>query len=297
MKRLLLSMVVGAMSVLPMLAEENEYVPVVREGVEWGHKAVYRGVNVETKVIYYREQLKGDTVIDGNTYKKCYRYTERELNTATAELVSVMREADKKLYVRVLNARKSLPIVDYPLPNLEGDDAVFDLNPSNSEVINEITIVGKKRKMMSFVGVSEDCPSVVKFLEGTGFVDYDNNEYGLPMQMKCACLAFWDKFITYEKIVGGDIVYKTDNFDENDPALRTDGVITAAADDSMVRFIGGVGVITMTTNAGTTSRYAIYGIDGTMLDSGVIDEVKTVALPSGIYVVRTETGSTKVEVK
>lgn len=297
MKRLLLSMVVGAMSVLPMLAEENEYVPVVREGVEWGHKAVYCGVNVETKVIYYREQLKGDTVIDGNTYKKCYRYTERELNTATAELVSVMREADKKLYVRAQNARKSLPIVDYPLPNFEGEDAVYDLNPSNSEVINEITIAGKKRKMMSFVGVYGDRPSVVKFLEGTGFVDDNNNEYGLPMQMKCASLAIWDKFITYEKIVGGDIVYKTDDFDENDPALRTDGVVVAVADDAAVRSIGGVGVITMTTNAGATSRYAIYGIDGTMLGNGVIDEVKTVALPSGIYIVRTETGSAKVDVK
>lgn len=61
MKRLLLLIAVSIVwSGSVLQAQEYEYVPLVREGVEWG----YTGDLGD-----YRCQIKGDTIIDGTTYK------------------------------------------------------------------------------------------------------------------------------------------------------------------------------------------------------------------------------------
>ena len=91
MKRLLLLIAVSIVwSGSVLQAQEYEYVPLVREGVEWG----YTGDLGD-----YRCQIKGDTIIDGTTYKKFYRYTTCGLQKNTPCYVAV-RENDKKVYYR-----------------------------------------------------------------------------------------------------------------------------------------------------------------------------------------------------
>ncbi len=66
MKKLILSMVLAVFMALQLLADDSsDYVPIVREGVEWGHKAVL-GYGSTAIVKYYRMQLKGDSVVNGN---------------------------------------------------------------------------------------------------------------------------------------------------------------------------------------------------------------------------------------
>lgn len=80
---------------------------MVREGVEWG----YTGDLGD-----YRCQIKGDTIIDGTTYKKFYRYTTCGLQKNTPCYV-VVRENDKKVYYREITGdnREERLIYDFSL--------------------------------------------------------------------------------------------------------------------------------------------------------------------------------------
>lgn len=70
---------------------EYEYVPLVRDGVEWGYSQQLFGKS------YYRNLIQGDTVVNGEAYKKFYTYQACE---ATAdENLAFVREANKKVYI------------------------------------------------------------------------------------------------------------------------------------------------------------------------------------------------------
>lgn len=116
MKRLLLLIAVSIVwSGSVLQAQEYEYVPLVREGVEWG----YTGDLGD-----YRCQIKGDTIIDGTTYKKFYRYTTCGLQKNTPCYVAV-RENDKKVYYREITGddREERLIYDFSLE--KGDMAIL----------------------------------------------------------------------------------------------------------------------------------------------------------------------------
>lgn len=73
-----------------------EYVPLVREGVEWGY-AYENPDNISGELTYYRLQFRGTTEINGKIYHnllKYYGYTRYN-----SEIVAYMREEDKKVYV------------------------------------------------------------------------------------------------------------------------------------------------------------------------------------------------------
>lgn len=97
------------------LDDKYEYVPLVREGVEWG----YTGDLGD-----YRCQIKGDTIIDGTTYKKFYRYTTCGLQKNTPCYV-VVRENDKKVYYREITGdnREERLIYDFSLE--KGDMSIL----------------------------------------------------------------------------------------------------------------------------------------------------------------------------
>ena len=90
----------------------DEYIPLLREGVKW--------VCVETKEVtdsdypftdpivytrFYTLELIGDTIIEGRTYKKCYRYSDVEWNDnviwlacSTTEPIALLREEGRTVY-------------------------------------------------------------------------------------------------------------------------------------------------------------------------------------------------------
>ena len=72
-----------------------EYVPLVREGAEWGY---FTGDTAE-EVDFYRLRLSGEEEINGNVYKKCWYYTDCEFSESTAALYGYLREENKRVYV------------------------------------------------------------------------------------------------------------------------------------------------------------------------------------------------------
>ena len=292
----------------------HKYIPVVREDVEWGHKAVISDGNGK-KTVFYREQLKGDTIIDGKSYKKCYRYTGSTLDTATARLISFMREEDRMVYVRANTDASQLggfglnDAVTYE----EGKDAcIYDFRTEtfskllyNSATSNNymtyknlafVKIGATNRRQYDTyeivikVDANDSYTNKGVVLEGIGAIEGYPCDFGLPYQQQ---QDNEERYITYEKNVGGDIVYRTQYFDANDPAIHPEGVETAAMETG-VRVYGTEGAAVID---GDGVGYAVYSADGRQVATGTADGITEAVLPSGLYIVRTGSRATKIAVK
>ena len=78
------------------------YVPLVREGVKWVYvfdNSMYiEGDLWGTGDFLYFYQFKGDTIINGDIYKKLYCSLSRDMDTEKMCPVAFLREVDKKVY-------------------------------------------------------------------------------------------------------------------------------------------------------------------------------------------------------
>lgn len=72
---------------------EYEYVPLVREGTEWGYSQQLIGKS------YYRNLIAGDTIVNGTAYKKFYTF--QDCVATDDENLAFVREADKRVARRV----------------------------------------------------------------------------------------------------------------------------------------------------------------------------------------------------
>ena len=70
---------------------EYAYVPLVRDGAEWGYSQELFGKS------YYRNLIQGDTVVNGESYKRFYTFQGCE--PTADENLAFVREADKKVYI------------------------------------------------------------------------------------------------------------------------------------------------------------------------------------------------------
>ena len=78
----------------------NDYTPLVREGVKWHCRMDVVSLITETETYPYTIEIKGDTVINDVSYKKCY-YTFEDESVATNEIPrAFLREdiGEKKIY-------------------------------------------------------------------------------------------------------------------------------------------------------------------------------------------------------
>ena len=98
MKKFQLFLLAAFMGVITTQA----YVPLVREGVKWVYmfdNTIYiEGDLVGSGDFLYFYQFNGDTLINGDTYKKLYCSLSREMNTEKMCPVAFLREVDKKVY-------------------------------------------------------------------------------------------------------------------------------------------------------------------------------------------------------
>lgn len=85
----LLTLLFGTMSLIQ--AAEYEYVPLVREGAEWGYSMELLGKS------YYRNLIQGDTVVNGESYKKYYTF--KNCTATEEENLAFLRETDKQVYI------------------------------------------------------------------------------------------------------------------------------------------------------------------------------------------------------
>jgi uncharacterized protein YkvS len=116
MKNKILIILLALLGATQMAAQEYEYVPFVREGVKW----VYSYTNVDMiddvmdrpadpnlgyGTVYLTLELKGDTVINGKTYKAMHKYYGDAINTVNDTIPVYLREEDKVVYGIVLDGK------------------------------------------------------------------------------------------------------------------------------------------------------------------------------------------------
>lgn len=109
MRRALLLTLLALLGLSQTAAQEYEYVPFVREGVKW----VYYYTNFDDTypaspyfpigTIYLNLEFKGDTIINGKTYKAMHKYYGKAINENSDTIPIYMREDDKVVYAIVPN--------------------------------------------------------------------------------------------------------------------------------------------------------------------------------------------------
>ena len=110
MKRLLIISMLALLGMTQAVAQEYEYVPFVREGVKW----VYQVSNSELEpnpalpvgIFYFNLEFKGDTVINGKTYKVMHKYYGDAINEENDTVPIYMREENKVVYGIIPGGRR-----------------------------------------------------------------------------------------------------------------------------------------------------------------------------------------------
>ena len=190
----MLAVVWGAQ--IPAVAQEYEYVPLVREGVKWEYFYIdeNKSVGQEPGLGLFTLEFRGDTLIGGTTYKKMYiNYDGKEY------LADFMREENKRVYfVKNQDCEFEDMLARSPKPTYSewsGDNEalVFDFNdmanifttswPGLTITEELVTIGGKLRKKFLWGQTG------IYTIEGIG---HDSSWYGrLPYHMLnntyCAC--------------------------------------------------------------------------------------------------------------
>ena len=114
--------------------DEYEYVPFVREGVKWVYSIYdyqYRNLNNHPDngdgYFYRTLELRGDTIINGKTYKAMHRCVDDELSEPSDVIPIYLREEDKKVYGIVPDGKfyGDAPIGDFEFGTQEYFDSIY----------------------------------------------------------------------------------------------------------------------------------------------------------------------------
>ncbi len=124
MKKNLLITMLALLGMSQMLAQEYEYVPFVREGVKWVYCYINSddyypaNPNLPVGIVHLNLEFKGDTIIDGKTYKAMHKYYGDAINEESDTIPIYMREEDKIVYGIIPDRETYLdcPIANYAAP-------------------------------------------------------------------------------------------------------------------------------------------------------------------------------------
>lgn len=72
-------------------AAHYEYIPLVRDGVEWGYSQQLFGKS------YYRNLIQADTIVNNIAYKKFYTF--KSCSETADENLAFIRESGKQVYI------------------------------------------------------------------------------------------------------------------------------------------------------------------------------------------------------
>ena len=101
MNKFILFSLLVLLGMTQLSAQEYEYVPFVREGVKWVYKYIYRDSFFEPTEygeVWLTLEMKGDTVINGKTYKAMHKYFGDAINEENDTIPLYLREENKVVY-------------------------------------------------------------------------------------------------------------------------------------------------------------------------------------------------------
>lgn len=247
-------------TVLMGVFSSQAYVPLVREGVKWVYNDEYYSYNepdIDYKVTRtYTLEIKGDTIIDGMVYKKCYRQSDVNLNGHLHALfcsdvtpVACLREENCVVYVIYLDeyiAEKNRYLHDYPylydigyiseieepkpVAN-EKEQILYDFNDERMQLKSSVFICGNVCGIFKFSSVYKD----YNIVKGVGIVN-----------TSCEMLDCWGAYSTslwyslpalhHMEDAEGNIIYKGIGF-HSDGSLPGDKVADGKIDVSDVNSV------------------------------------------------------------
>ena len=253
-------------SLLSFLRGQNyTYIPYVEEDKCWSYAFVRQISPINYKADYFIYRLKGDTIINGLSYKKL-------LYGCSESYVGGLREDNKRIFIKEGQQDKDEQLLyDF---NLQEEDWMDYLHQVIK--IDTIQIGDTKRKRFIF-GPGYEYET---WIEGIGAL-----EDFYPLQGRLD--GYLSQGINYQK-KGAEIVYKTDEwyFNENECEDIT-SVQTMVINDCEV-FPNPVNdVLTISCSNNTISRIEIFNILGKIVYSQPYkDTIDISSFSEGLYLLK-----------
>lgn len=270
--------------------EGYEYVPLVREGVEWGYEWLYGYYGIEGR---FRITMSGNATIDGNDYVKCYRSAYLNVDE-DRDLVGYVREEDRKVYC-ILLREPTGHVVEQPTEML-----LYDFNADVGDVYNGdsqhmedgnrvasvdyVKVAGKYRKRITGYGGLE-------IVEGLGPVSSGHHGDLLsPTDAFMSCSVCFRGTLSYVRAVEDLYNGNPDRFEYDARVDSFSGINKTEADDYGLQVSQGDGWLRVGVDCDCYRRAELADAKGAVVDavelSGESEAVlSTAGLSPGVYVV------------
>ena len=299
MTAIVLYLVLGTMAL-------HAYVPMVREGVEWGYycDVVDWGPAGE---YYFRIQFSGDTIVDGEKFMFAWIYETEKLDIDNGAFSGVCMRDDNGVVYRHIGENFSTDgwhiVCEFERGELVGEstfnypftDIIYDFTKDDIPIRESIEIENTKRNIWDYHCYPYGDPVV---LEGAGPLKYKELGDNLIGNMIFPIINLmpngrWaNHYLLYERRVDtGEIVYKSpmyDRFIAGDPTVVGIEGVRADVTERLLVTVDGLTVRSVSADTPLT----LYRADGSTAAAGR----GTVTAPSpGIYIVASPgAGSQKV---
>lgn len=215
----------------------GDYLPLVREGVKWVYSDTYTGAMGDPESSSfevnrcYSIELKGDTIIDGKTYKKAFRTSEVDLNKwlqshaiATSEEypIAYLRES-RKIVWAVNNTNFPIEAIaemylgdDFYGSYYSGQEyALYSFQEDEQmEIVGTVTICGAARNVYNWDGNSDP------IVESVGY-DGMLGDLLTPFKRGMAGYGYSNNRLHHVEDADGNVIYKGSAYYAND-AVRGD---------------------------------------------------------------------------
>ena len=289
MKKILLITLFALLGMIQAVAQEDTYLPLVREGVKWVNEKVIIN-NGDTTSYYYTYEFKGIdeySSIEGNAiYQACYYYTGEILNIQQDSLIAGLRNVGEDGYYEVYSFRNnaydkifneqrnmlSLPyFIDegptrhlYWFGNPEGYNRAirfFIMCQESNELIepfltydnftnvDPIKLEGTICNRCAYVNELGDTMCYV--VEGIGFDSYDMGDLLTPFTRKPNPNADYQEYCGLSHVIkDGKIIYKGMRFNPN--AIVIPGDVDGDGEITISDANSVIDIVVMGGNAGHT---------------------------------------------
>lgn len=270
--------------------EGYEYVPIVREGVEWGYEWLYGYYGIEGR---FRITMSGNATINGKDYTKCYRSAYLNIDE-DRDLAGYVREEDRKVYC-ILLKEPTGHVVEQPTEILLYDfnadvGDVYNGDPQNMEDANRVAsvdyvkVAGKYRKRITGYGGLE-------IVEGLGPVSSGHHGDLLsPTDAFMSCSVCFRGTLSYVRAVEDLYNGNPDRFEYDARVDGFSGINQIGVDDYGLQVSQGDGWLQVSVDCDCYRRAELTDAKGTVTDavelSGESEAVlSTAGLSPGVYVV------------